>query len=107
MLLQIMLTGKFLMPLLAITFRFSLPARLFRSPPRKKSGRGNFRKANWDGFTQELENLCSDLPKHNDAKKTHSIFSPAAFKKQLNTISLEGNEETTGSRFGKITISKI
>ncbi|GFX61849.1 probable RNA-directed DNA polymerase from transposon BS [Trichonephila clavipes] len=38
--LQIMLTGKFLMPLLAITFQFSLTSRLFRSPPRKKSDSG-------------------------------------------------------------------
>ncbi|GFU25043.1 hypothetical protein TNCV_3873431 [Trichonephila clavipes] len=101
-----MLTGKVLMPLLVITFRFSLPSRLFRSPPGKKSGRGisatrtgKVSSKNWRTFVLTSRSTMM--------QKNYSVFSPAAFKKQQNTISLEGNEETTRSRFGKITISKI
>ncbi|GIY75987.1 hypothetical protein CEXT_507411 [Caerostris extrusa] len=35
----------------------------------------NFRKANWDGFTQELENLCSNLPEQNNLEELLSLFT--------------------------------
>ncbi|GIY17123.1 reverse transcriptase domain-containing protein [Caerostris extrusa] len=35
----------------------------------------NFRKANWDGFTQELENLCSNLPELNNLEELLSLFT--------------------------------
>ncbi|GFX98010.1 reverse transcriptase domain-containing protein [Trichonephila clavipes] len=44
-------------------------------PTTQEKRSWNFRKANWDGFTQELENLCSDLPKHNDAEKLLHLFT--------------------------------
>ncbi|GFX23769.1 reverse transcriptase domain-containing protein [Trichonephila clavipes] len=48
----------------------------YASEPTTQEKRSwNFRKANWDGFTQELENLCSDLPKHNDAEKLLCLFT--------------------------------
>ncbi|GFX78146.1 RNA-directed DNA polymerase from mobile element jockey [Trichonephila clavipes] len=47
----------------------------FLEPTTHEKQSWNFRKANWDGFTQELENLCSDLPKHNDAEKLLRLFS--------------------------------
>ncbi|GFX93621.1 reverse transcriptase domain-containing protein [Trichonephila clavipes] len=42
---------------------------IVQEPTTQEKRSWNFRKANWNGFTQELENLCSDLPKHNDAEK--------------------------------------
>ncbi|GIY04786.1 uncharacterized protein CDAR_248481 [Caerostris darwini] len=35
----------------------------------------NSRKANWNGFTQELENLCSNLPEQYDLEKHLSLFT--------------------------------
>ncbi|GIY16535.1 dmX-like protein 2, partial [Caerostris extrusa] len=35
----------------------------------------NFRKANWDGFTEELENLCSNLPEQYDHDKLLLLFT--------------------------------
>ncbi|GFX78670.1 hypothetical protein TNCV_31101 [Trichonephila clavipes] len=48
---------------------------IVQEPTTQEKWSRKFRKANWDGFTQELENLCSDLPKHNDAEKLLRLFT--------------------------------
>ncbi|GFX01385.1 hypothetical protein TNCV_4736261 [Trichonephila clavipes] len=48
---------------------------IVQEPTTQEKLSWNFRKANWNGFTQELENLCSDLPKHNDAEKLLRLFT--------------------------------
>ncbi|GFU77238.1 reverse transcriptase domain-containing protein [Trichonephila clavipes] len=48
---------------------------IVQEPTTQEKRSWNFRKANWDGFTQELENLCSDLPKHNDVEKLPRLFT--------------------------------
>ncbi|GFT30229.1 reverse transcriptase domain-containing protein [Trichonephila clavipes] len=48
---------------------------IVQEPNTQEKWSWNFRKANRDGFTQELENLCSDLPKHNDAEKLLHLFT--------------------------------
>ncbi|GIY26522.1 reverse transcriptase domain-containing protein [Caerostris darwini] len=35
----------------------------------------NYRKANWDGFTQELEKLCSNLPEQYNLEELISLFT--------------------------------
>ncbi|GFW17136.1 transposable element Tc3 transposase [Trichonephila clavipes] len=48
---------------------------IVQEPTTQEKWSWNFRKVNWDGFTQELENLCFDLPKHNDAEKLLRLFT--------------------------------
>ncbi|GFX74461.1 RNA-directed DNA polymerase from mobile element jockey [Trichonephila clavipes] len=48
---------------------------IVQEPTTQEKRSWDFRKVNWDGFTQELENLCSDLPKHNDAEKLLHLLS--------------------------------
>ncbi|GFU29248.1 putative RNA-directed DNA polymerase [Trichonephila clavipes] len=48
---------------------------IVQEPTTQEKRSWNFRKASWDGFTQELESLCSDLPKHNDAEKLLRLFT--------------------------------
>ncbi|GFX86668.1 RNA-directed DNA polymerase from mobile element jockey [Trichonephila clavipes] len=61
----------------AISYHFPVLTTLpiVQEPTTQEKRSWNFRKANWDGFTQELENLCSDLPKHNDAEKLLRLFT--------------------------------
>ncbi|GIY51512.1 reverse transcriptase domain-containing protein [Caerostris darwini] len=46
-----------------------------RDSPVQVKRSWNFRKANWDGFTQELENLCSNLPEQYDLEELLSLFT--------------------------------
>ncbi|GFS73447.1 uncharacterized protein TNCV_1101661 [Trichonephila clavipes] len=48
---------------------------IVQEPTTQEKRSWNFCKANWDSFTQELENLCSDLPKHDDAEKLLRLFT--------------------------------
>ncbi|GFX31418.1 hypothetical protein TNCV_432601 [Trichonephila clavipes] len=60
---------------------------IVQEPTTQEKRLWNFRKANWDGFTQELESLCSDLPKHNDAEKLLRLFTSCIAKTAKHHIS--------------------